>query len=373
MREVLYLSFDSLKEGVGASQVLAYMRKVQLVGKVTIISFEKEMPSESEIFTVEKDGLNWKPLPFGRFGIIGGIGRVVRLWLRIDRSKIIHARSTLPALAALLKFPNLWVWDCRSLQADQRRALSAKRKWNLSFLVMRVVEYILAKRSSSIIVITKSVVPVFISRYKVPRSKINMIPTCVDVARFQETSLNKAKVIRILFAGTFSPAYDVDLINKIINKLKEYSPVTVTIATSHGSTEHWKRVDYDEVVSVPHNEMPRLIQDHDLGVSIWKNNLGICLTSVASTKTAEFLACGRPVIINSLQGDFGTLIKENNAGVLTYSESDQEIEEYVLKILELVKDETTPKRCRKLALEEFNLDKGVETLNKIYRELDMSR
>ena len=369
MRELLYLSFDSLKEGVGASQVLAYVRKVQLITQVTIISFEKEMPSESEIFAVEKDGLNWRPLPFGSFGIIGGIGRVVRLWLRIDRSKIIHARSTLPALAALLKFPTSWVWDCRSLQADQRKALSAKRKWNLSFLVMRVIEYILAKRSSSIIVITKSVVPVFISRYKVPKNKINVIPTCVDVAKFQETPFKKAKGIRILFAGTFSPAYDVNLVNKIISKLKEYSPVTVTIATSHGSTEYWKQVDYDKVVSVPHNEMSILIQNHDLGFSIWKNNLGICLTSVASTKTAEFLACGRPVIINSLQGDFGTLIEEHNAGVVTFSESEHEIEGYVRKILELVKDETTPKRCRDLAVEEFNLDKGIENLIKLYQAL----
>lgn len=369
MREVVCLSFDSLKEGVGASQVLAYMRKVQLVTEVSIISFEKEMPSESEIFAVEKDGLNWRPLPFGRFGIIGGISRVVRLWLRIDRSKIVHARSTLPALAALLKFPISWVWDCRSLQADQRKALSPKRKWNLSFLVMRVIEYILAKRSSSIIVITKSVVPVFISRYKVPQSKINVISTCVDVAKFQETPFRKVNGIKILFAGTFSPAYDVNLINKIITKLKEYSPVTVTIATSHGSTELWKQVDYDHVVSVPHDAMPTLIQEHDLGFSIWKNDLGICLTSVASTKTAEFLACGRPVIINSLQGDFGILIKENNAGVVTFSETEHEVEGYVRKILELVKDETTPQRCRELAVQEFNLDQGVKNLIKVYQQL----
>lgn len=369
MREVLYLSFDSLKEGVGASQVLAYMRKVQLVTEVTIISFEKEMPSKSEIFEVEKDGLNWRPLPFGSFGIIGGIGRVVRLWLRIDRSRIVHARSTLPGLAAFLKFPTSWVWDCRSLQGDQRRALSGKRRWNLSFLVMRLIEYILAKRSNFIIVITKAVVPVFISRYKVAQDKINVIPTCVDIAKFQEKPFKKAKGIRILFAGTFSPAYDVQLINKIISKLKEYSPVTVTIATSHGSTEHWKQIDYDEVVSVPHNEMPALIQEHDLGISIWKNNLGICLTSVASTKTAEFLACGRPIVINSLQGDFGTLIKENNAGVVTYSESENEITRYALEILELVKDDTTPKRCRQLALKEFNLDQGIKNLLKLYQKL----
>lgn len=369
MREILYLSFDSLKEGVGASQVLAYMRKVQTFTQVTIMSYEKEMPSESEIIAVERDGLNWRPLPFGRFGMIGGIGRVLRFWIRVDRSKIVHARSTLPALAALLKFPNSWVWDCRSLQADQRRALSPKQKWNFTFQVMRTIEYILAKKSSSIIVITKCVVPIIMSRYKVPQSKINVIPTCVDVEKFQKKPFEKVKEIKILFAGTFSPAYDVILINKIIRKLKEYSRVRVTIATSLGSTEYWKQVDYDDVVSVTHNEMPRLIQDHHLGFSVWRNDLGICLTSVASTKSAEFLACGRPIVVNSLQGDFGKLIKDNDAGVVTYSDGHNEIESYVAKILELIKDDSTPDRCRKLALTEFSLDKGINRLLRIYQKL----
>jgi glycosyltransferase involved in cell wall biosynthesis len=369
MREILYLSFDSLKEGVGASQVLAYMRKIQSVTPVKIISFEKVMPDKSERFAIEKDGLDWLPLPFGRFGFIGGLGRVFRMWLKIDRSKIIHARSTLPALATLLKFPNSWIWDCRSLQADQRKALSVKQNINLVFLAMRLIEYILAKRSTFIIVITKAVLPVFTSRYKTSQNKLTVIPTCVDVEKFRDKPASKSKSIRILFAGTFSPAYDVQLINKIIRKLKEYAPVTVTIAASQGATEYWKQVDYDNVVSVAHDEMPSLIQEHDLGFSVWRNNLGISLTSVASTKTAEFLASGRPVVINSLQGDFGTLIEKYNAGVVTSFENDIDIERYAKKIISLVRDETTAMRCRELALNEFNLELGVRDLLKLYEKM----
>jgi glycosyltransferase involved in cell wall biosynthesis len=369
MKEVLYLSFDSLKEGVGASQVLAYMRKVQPMTQVTILSFEKEMPSESEIVELEKDGLTWRPMPFGRYGIVGGLGRVFRLWLRIDRSKIIHARSTLPALAALLRFPNSWIWDCRSLQADQRKALSSGAKTTLSFLVMRALEFLIAKRSTFIIVITNAVVPVFMARYKVPKEKLTVIPTCVDVEKFELNSFMRTGVIKILFAGTFSAAYDVQLINKIIFKLKAHFPVTVTIAASQGATEYWKLVQYDSVVSVAHHEMPTLIREHDLGFSIWRNDLGISLTSVASTKTAEFLACGRPVVINSLQGDFGRLIREHNAGVVTISEADSDIERYAQKIISLIDDEATPLRCRELALKEFNLNLGVSNLIELYKEM----
>ena len=369
MKEVLYLSFDSLKEGVGASQVLAYMRKVQPMTQVTILSFEKKMPTESEVCEIEKDGLKWRPLPFGRFGFIGGVCRVFRLWLRIDRSKIIHARSTLPALAALLRFPNSWIWDCRSLQADQRKALSAKARSNLTFLIMRVIEFIIARSSTAIIVITHAVVPVIMARYHVNHNKINVIPTCVDTEMFTEKPLHRTEDIKILFAGTFSPAYDVQLVNKIIKKLKSYTNVSVTVAASQGATDYWKQVEYDSVVSVAHNDMPDLIKMHDLGFSVWRNDLGVCLTSGASTKTAEFLACGRPVVINSLQGDFGTLIGKHDAGVVTISKSEKEIDSYAKTILRLLEDEKTPGRCRELALKEFNLELGVKKLIELYEKM----
>ena len=369
MREILYLSHDSLLEGVGASQVLSYMRKVQQFIPVTIISFEKVLPNELQINEVQREGLKWMPLPFGSFGIMGGIGRVVRMWLKVERSKIIHARSTLPALAAMLRFPRSWIWDCRSLQADQRRALSESNVLTAQFLIMRGIEYLLAKKASAIIVITHAVVPIFIGRFNIKESKIRIITTCVDIEKFRDVPFKRTKEIKILLAGTFSAAYDLDLINKIIERLKELRRVKITIATSLGSTDLWKKINYDLVTSVLHNEMPNLIQEHDIGVSIWKNDLGISLASVASTKTAEFLACGRPIIINSLQGDFGTIVGNEKSGVVTQGSSPSEIHDYANKILELIDDERTVSRCRNLAVREFNLDMAVVKLIHMYQEI----
>ena len=370
MKEVLYLSFDSLREGVGASQVLAYMRKVAPQRNARILSFEKTMPTPSEINDMQIQGLLWEPLPFGRYGIFGGVGRVFRMWKKTDRTKIVHARSTLPAFAALLKFPKMLIWDCRALQADQRRALSKKKRKNLRFLVLRTIEYVLAKRATKIIVITQAVKPVFVSRFSITPNKIHLISTCVDVNRFQEKPFRITGEIKILLAGTFSAAYDVKLINDIIKELKNYKKVVVTVATSQGSTDLWKELNYDKVISVTHENMPKLIQDNDLGVSIWKNDLGICLKSVASTKTAEFLACGRPILINSLQGDFGQLVKDAQAGVVTSNSTRFEIESYVKEIIVLLADKGTTARCRNLAVKKFSLDNGIKELLSIYTDKD---
>jgi glycosyltransferase involved in cell wall biosynthesis len=139
-----------------------------------------------------------------------------------------------------------------------------------------------------------------------------------------------------------------------------------------GSTNLWEGLKYDEVISVPHELMPELISRHDLGISVWKNDLGVCLKSVASTKTAEFLASGRPVLMNSLQGDFGTLIADNRAGVVTQGGSQEEINKYAKEIIKLLGDTETPRRCRALAEKELSLDLGVKELISLYKRLQLA-
>jgi glycosyltransferase involved in cell wall biosynthesis len=348
--------------------VLAYVRKIVATRPVTVITFEKSMPDKSLVLEVQKSGVKWIPLLFGRYGMIGGIFRVTRMWLRIDRSKIIHARGNLSGVAALLRFPRKWVWDCRSLQADQRRALSAENRITASFILMRLAEFLLAKRSNSIIVITNAVIPVLVARYKISDRKMKVISTCVDTAKFEEKPFSRTIDIKVLLAGTFSPAYDIEMINQIIAEMKRYRSVTVTVATSSGATDAWHHLHYDEVLSVSHEDMPSLIQRHDVGISIWKNDLGVCLTSVASTKTAEFLACGRPVFINSLQGDFSPLIKLHRAGIVTETSAIDEIQRYIRELFQIIDDATTPHRCRSLAQQYFDLDEGIKKILDVYSQ-----
>ena len=369
MQEILYLTFDSLQEGVGASQVLAYVQKITATRPVTVISFEKVMPNEHLVREIQESGVKWIPLSFGRFGMMGGVFRVIRMWSHIDRSKIIHARGNLSGVAALLRFPRKWVWDCRSLQADQRRALSVEKRITASFILMRVAESFLARRSSSIIVITQTVIPILATRHRISAGKMHVISTCVDTDRFAEKPFTKSMSIKVLLAGTFSPAYDIKMINQIIAEMKRYRTVKVTVATSSGATDAWHDLDYDEVISVRHSDMPMLIQEHDVGMSIWKNDLGVCLTSVASTKTAEFLACGRPVFINSLQGDFGSLLKSSGAGIVTETSTTEEIARYVTELFEILDDATMSHKCRLLAEQYFDLDEGIKRILDVYRQV----
>ena len=370
MRSLNYLTFDSLQEGVGASQALSYVLKIAPHRQVKLISFEKTAASQHLIDALRVAGIEWKPLDFGKFGPIGGVNRIFRMSKHIDKKSVIHARGNMSAISAMLRNPHNWIWDCRSMHADQRLALSGGELNKLVYLGMRILESCLARFSSRVIVITNSVKEVFQDRYSIPVEKMLMISTCVDTGKFIKRPLPPNETIRILLSGTFSPAYDLTLINKILAELRVRTKIHVTVAASLGATSSWNSIRYDEYLSVPHDKMNELIEKSHCGFSIWKNDLGICLRSVASTKTAEFLAMGRPVFINSKQGDFEELFNRYDIGVVTDKQDDQSVLAYVDKMLGLLLNPNMPTNCRKLAEENFSLDSGVSKLLELYSSLD---
>jgi glycosyltransferase involved in cell wall biosynthesis len=365
MKPILYITFDSVQEGVGASQVLAYVKRISETRRIELVSLEKETPDKSLINEIEACGIVWNPLPFGTFGPIGGVNRIFRIWKVIDRRKIIHARGNFSGIAAMLRFPKFWIWDSRSLHADQRRAISGGRGL-ISFCIMRLAEQLMGNRASAIIAITYAVVPIYVSRYKINAKKIHVISTCVDTKLFGEKPLKKSNVIRILLQGTFSNAYDIALMNKIIAKFRTMGQVEVTVCTSIGTTELWKELDYDEVRSARYQDMPEIIASHDFGMSIWREELGICLKSVASTKVAEFLSVGRPIFVNHSQGDMDSIITKNRIGVVTRGRTDSEVKIYVSKMVEILEGNELAKRCANVANQMYNLDDAIQKLNEIY-------
>jgi glycosyltransferase involved in cell wall biosynthesis len=370
MRNVLYLTFDSVQEGVGASQALAYVKRLAKDFEIELISFEKEPPSQKLLQEVSKYGITWKPMEFGRYGVTGGISRVFRLWRVINRQKVIHARGNLSALSAMLRFPKAWIWDSRALHSDQRRAISGSS--SLEYYFMRTVEYFLAKKSSSIIAITEAVVPIMTSRYRVNRSKIHVISTCVDTELFEFSKIPNGNEVNVLLQGTFSNAYDLVLMNKIIKRMRDFKKVCVTVCTSRGSTNLWEKIDYDKIISVDYADMPQVIAKSDFGMSIWRENLGICLKSVASTKVAEFLAVGRPIIVNYSQGDLKNVVGQNGVGIVTSGITDVEVDQYVQDLWRILGEDGIEERCRQIALEQFNLDLAIEKLKKIYTDLSLT-
>jgi glycosyltransferase involved in cell wall biosynthesis len=91
------------------------------------------------------------------------------------------------------------------------------------------------------------------------------------------------------------------------------------------------------------------------------------------TKIGEFLASGRPVVVNPGLIDVVDLLEHHGCGVVYGSSSSSGEGEVVDQLESVLVDPGVPERCRLLAESHFDLDRGVEGLLEIYELVGRKR
>src|SRR3712207_6204926 len=121
--ELTYLSFDSVHEGIGASQVVPYVERLALRGvEVVLHTFEKGLIHPKMEAHLRACGIQWFPHRFLSVGSTGGALRVAHGASLLRGADLVHARTDLAAASTLMSRRPHWVWDVRSFWADQRIA-----------------------------------------------------------------------------------------------------------------------------------------------------------------------------------------------------------------------------------------------------------
>ncbi|HEX2025917.1 MAG TPA: glycosyltransferase [Actinomycetota bacterium] len=373
MTELTYLTFDSLAEGVARSQVLPY---VERFGKrsldVFLHTMEKAGADHETARQLERAGVRWIPHPFGRHGPIGGAGRVARGAGMVRGAPLVHARSDLPAASALLAGCRRWVWDMRSLWADQRIALGSLRPGSPEERTLRRIERSAARRSSAIVTLTAAAIDVLRSRHG-PNvaAKAHVVPTCVDLGLFTPTPLPQERTIRLVFSGTLNRFYDLPLMLSLASFVERRRPVQFSVVTPGPTSweEELAAGRVDRVVGTPTDMAEHVARSH-AGLSVCRADAGVSLRAAAPTKLAEFLASGRPVVINPGLGDMDDLIERFGCGVVVHGREEDHLAAAADALEALIDDPETPARCRQAAEAHFDIEKGVDRLLAIYRSID---
>src|SRR5687768_6188003 len=117
---VTYLTFDSIQEGIGVSQVLPYVEGLAATGvPMRLHTFERSAPRPDLVESLRRDGIDWVPHGWGRDGALGGALRLVRSRRGIRGDGLVHARGDVAAMAAAAS-RRPFVWDMRSFWLDER-------------------------------------------------------------------------------------------------------------------------------------------------------------------------------------------------------------------------------------------------------------
>jgi glycosyltransferase involved in cell wall biosynthesis len=363
-----YLSFDSVTAGVGASQVLPYVRGLARRGvQVSLHTFEKVPPGEDLRLSLHNEGMTWVAHPFGAAGARGGLSRVLRGTLAVRGAALLHARSDLPAGCALLSRAQAWLWDMRGFWADERIELGALRAGSPEDRVMRTIERGAARSAGTIIALAASAIPVLVERHgPAVESKVRVIPTCVDLTRFTPDELPPPPV-RLLMSGSLNNRYDVEAMVRFAKHVRSRLPTQLEVLCPDPS--QWRALLVSEgalIGQASGAEMPARVVSAHAGLAIVKPSV-VANKAMVPTKLAEFLACGRPVVVNSGLGDMDDLLARYDCGVSIDGVSDAALDDAATELERLLSDPSTPGRCRLLAEDHFSLDRAITSLTETYQ------
>ena len=367
---VTYLSIDPLSSTVGFSQVLAYVERMFQRGVgVDLVTFEHA--SDPVLFErLASRGVQWRPQRYGRRGPAGSLGRVLRASFAIRGATVVHARSDLAAASAMLAGIDRWLWDVRSLWVDQKVASGVIRAGSFQERVMRWVERRAAWRSAAVVALTESAISELDCRYgEVVSPKAQVVTTCTDLERFGVSPLPELP-LRVLLAGTLNSYYDVPSMLDLISELRRRSPIEFIVASPEDTAweTELERAEAVRISATP-EEMVDLVSSCHVGLSMCRDDAGPSLLAAMPTKVGEFLASGRPVVVNPGLIDAAGFVERYKCGLVFGRTTSVSTEAAVDQLELLLADPMTPERCRSLAEAQFDLEWGVDQLVETYSSL----
>ena len=171
-----------------------------------------------------------------------------------------------------------------------------------------------------------------------------------------------------LFSGTYNDYYDLDLSALFMQELRRHTKIHSHWARPAEATKSQLGVGESQVFLSKQSSMAEIIPNYSFGVSICRLDSGPSLLAAMPTKIGEFLACGRPVVVNKGLGDMDEFLTEFDAGVILDG-ANLNLKESATKLLDLVADINTPERCRKLAEKYFNIEVGVSSYLNMYSNI----
>ncbi|MFS1909689.1 glycosyltransferase [Vibrio sp. 10N.286.48.B7] len=389
----LYLSYTGLLEPLGRSQVLSYLSRLSKNYSITLVTFEKkhDFTNRDEVeklkLECDKYGINWQPRLYHHRPRL--VAKVLDLMLLVwdvwrlsskNDVKLIHCRSYLTSIAAWLvgkvtKVP--FVFDMRALLPEE--LIDAGRLKRNSF-VYRGINYFerkLLNDADSVVSLTSAAIPYLLNKYPfLKQDKFTVIPTCVDLRRFENYSnIENNKTIIGTMGSVVSGWYHLDwLINTL--KLSEdiFANPTFKIITKDSPkviNELSESLSFDSnklsIYSCSSEDIQNNIKGMLFGVLYFTS--GVSKIGSAPTRMAEFLACGIPILGNSGVGDMDTIIKKYNIGVVVDGHSDDSFIKALHDMKALLTDPLLESRCKQVANEMFSADKGAAKYHEVYKFL----
>lgn len=391
-KKVLYLSYTGLLEPLGRSQILAYLSRLSDEYQFTVVSFEKagDFAEVAKVEALQEEcatyGIDWqpkiyhhKPRLLATLWDLSVLLHATWTFSRSGRAELVHCRSYIPAIAALLtgkvtKVP--FVFDMRALWLDEMIDAGRLDRGSIVHRILMLLENKLLKEAAHVVSLTQAAVD-YLQAQKpyLKRQNFSVITTCVDLSKFITRNIESSPKKLGTMGTVISGWYHLDwLFLTLQTQMKKDKSAMFKIVTRDSEqTLRELAIQYGiddsklEIISSRPNDIANNIADIKVGLLYF--TAGVSKLGSAPTRMGEFLACGIPVIGNRGVGDMADLIERYKVGVVIEDGSQASIDNALANLDVLYQDKDLATRCRDAAEVYFSADNGADKYRKIYKSI----
>jgi glycosyltransferase involved in cell wall biosynthesis len=403
-KKALYISYNGLLEPILPSQTMPYLKILAKNGfEFILLTFEKprdlkrtgrkglrRMREE-----LRREGIQWRWLIYHKYpakistflDILAGFA--VSLYLVTTKNiKVIHLRGITPGTIGLL-LPRVSgfkiLFDTRGLLAEEYAGGGIWKDGSLFFNMAKAAQNSLMRRADAVVILTKRhyektvAVPRVIKR----NASTDVIPCCVDLDRFRCDTQDHGQVlgkyrikpgVLFVYPGKIGTFYLVEEMLGFYAQAASMISGTKFLILSQDPKERMKEragtlLENNGIhfIRPSFEEIPLFLRCASAGLFFINPYKKFGSSPI---KLGEFLACGRPVIINPGIGDTEELVAENRVGVVVRDFSKGEYSRKICELMDLLKEgRELDKRCRMTAEKYLSLEMGAGRYLNIYKRL----
>jgi glycosyltransferase involved in cell wall biosynthesis len=369
---ILYISYDGIGEPLGRSQILGYLLRLAPRFDITLISFEKN-DAEREALRAEMEQacIRWLPQSYHRRPPVVSTLADVLVARRVVRRlsevhDIAHVRSYVPALIALVSGRRTWrtlLFDIRGFWADERVEGGLWRRGGLLYRVAKRCERWFFTEADAVATLSEASLPHIKKLTGRRRIPLMVIPTCVDLERFALRAPRPGGPSAV-WCGSLGTWYRFDAAAPLADALglpleviTQQTDLAFRILSGHAAN----------VTSMTPDQVPQALFSRDVALCLIASSFSKIAS--APTRFAEALASGMPAVVTPGVGDLEKVVREHRVGVVLQTDRDDALQRAASELLSLLDEPELPGRCRRVAEQLYDADRGSDRYAELYGHL----
>jgi colanic acid biosynthesis glycosyl transferase WcaI len=239
-----------------------------------------------------------------------------------------------------------FIFEVRDLWPESLSAVGMGNDQSMLHRVLGMIAGFLYQQSDKIVVVTPAFKEHLIENWKVPATKISVVPNGVETELFSPEKTNSSlkkelgaedKFI-VCYIGTMGMAHGLETVLQAAAELGNSSPQALFLLVGDGAekeniaarSQAMGLTNLRIIDAQPREKIPAYICASDVCLVLLKRTP--VFETVIPTKMLEFMSCARPVILG-VEGQAKKIVQEAQAGVCIQPENAQELASAVTRLV----------------------------------------